>query len=58
MGAGGVIREFTMRDKKTSKRRGLLNKVKSWLKRPATFKMATFVVNVISLIIRAIDFSK
>ena len=37
---------------------GLLNKIKSWLKRPATFKMATFVLNVISLIISAIDFFK
>ena len=55
-GAGGVIREFTMRDKKTSIRRGLKNKAKAWLRRPATFRMASFVLNAISLIIRAIDF--
>ncbi|MHB1099471.1 MAG: hypothetical protein ACYCZR_07945 [Burkholderiales bacterium] len=47
-----------MRDLKTSKRRGLASKVWSWLRRPATFKAATFVLNVISLIARVIDHHK
>jgi len=55
---GGITEETTMRDLKTPKRRGVVNKAWSWLKRPATFKAASFVLNVISLIARAIDHFK
>ena len=44
-----------MNDLKTPKRRGVVRKVWSWLKRPATFKAASLVLNVISLIARVID---
>ena len=44
-----------MRDLKTSKRRGLASKAKSLLKRPGTFKMASFILNVINLVARVID---
>ena len=54
-GAGGITEEITMRDLKTSKRRGLASKAKSLLKRPGTFKMASFILNVINLVARVID---
>ena len=43
---------------KASKRQGLGNKAKSWLRRPATFKAAALVLNVISLIVIVIDHFK
>jgi hypothetical protein len=45
-----------MSDQKASKRWGLVSKVKSWLRRPGTFKMASFILNLYSLIVRIIDF--
>lgn len=57
-GVGGVTKESTMSDFKTSKRKKLVNKVKSWLKRPGTFKMASFILNVINLVARVIDHFK
>lgn len=47
-----------MRDLKTSKRRGLKSKARSWLKRPGTFKMASFILGVINLVARVIDHFK
>ncbi|MDQ1817746.1 hypothetical protein RBA41_31040 [Massilia sp. CCM 9210] len=47
-----------MRDLKASKRRGLVNKAKSWLRRPETFKIASFALNLINLLARAIDHFK
>jgi hypothetical protein len=55
---GGITEEITMRDLKTSKRRGPMSKAKSWLKRPGTFKMASFILNVINLAARVIDHFK
>jgi len=57
-GVGGITKEITMRDLKTSKRRGLAIKAKSWLKRPGTFKIASFILNVINLVARVIDHFK
>jgi hypothetical protein len=47
-----------MSDLKTPKRRGLLNKVVAWLKRPGTFKVASFILNLINLVARVIDHFK
>ena len=47
-----------MSELKASKRRWLVNKARSWLRRPVTFKAAVFVLNVISLIARVIDHFK
>lgn len=47
-----------MCDLKASKRRGLVNKARSWLRRPGTFKTASFVLNVINLVVRVIDHFK
>ncbi|MBC3907724.1 hypothetical protein [Undibacterium umbellatum] len=47
-----------MSDLKTSKRRGLVHRVKQLLKRPAIFKAAAFVLNLLSLIFRVIDHFK
>lgn len=47
-----------MIDLKASRRRGLMNKVKSWLRRPGTFKTAELVLSLISLVARAFDFFK
>ena len=45
-----------MCDQKASKRWGLAIKVRSWLRRPGTFRIASFVLNLFSLIVRIIDF--
>lgn len=50
-----ITREITMSDLNASKRRGFMNKIWCTLKRPATFKIAAFVVNVINLVVRALD---
>lgn len=47
-----------MYDLKTSKRRGLTNRVWSWLRHPATFKTAAFVLKAISLMLRVADLFK
>jgi hypothetical protein len=47
-----------MNRSKTSKRRGLMNKIWNWLKRPMTFKIASFLLNTINLLVRAIDHFK
>lgn len=47
-----------MRDLRTSERRGLVGKIKSWLRRRGTFRTAAFVLNVINLIARVIDMFK
>jgi hypothetical protein len=57
-GVGGITEEITMRDLKTSKRRGLVNKAKTWLRRPGTFKAASIVLNLINLVARVIDHFK
>lgn len=57
-GVGGVTKEITMSDLKASKRRGLANRAWSWLRHPATFKAAAFVLKAISLMLRAIDLFK
>lgn len=57
-GVGGVTKEITMYDLKTSKRRGLANRVWSRLRHPAMFKAATFVLKAISLTLRVIDLFK
>lgn len=44
-----------MCDLKTPKRRGVVNKTWSWLKRPVTFKVASFILNAINLIARVFD---
>jgi len=57
-GVGSITKELTMCDLKTSKRRGLVNKAKSWLRRPGTFKTASFVLNIVSLVVRVLDYFK
>lgn len=57
-GVGGVTKELTMSELKTSKRRGLIGKVKALLRHPVTFKMAAFVLNLITFILRVIDHFK
>lgn len=47
-----------MTDLKASQRRGLIRKVKLWLRRPATFKAGAFVLNIIDLIVRFINLFK
>jgi hypothetical protein len=36
-------------------RQGLARKVKSWFKRPATLKVAAFILNVVSVVIKIYD---
>jgi hypothetical protein len=47
-----------MSESRASKRRGLMSKIWRLFKRPMTFKMASFMLNVINLVVRAIDHFK
>ena len=47
-----------MADLKASKRRGLVHRVKLWLRRPATLKTGIFVLNVINLALRLLNLLK
>jgi hypothetical protein len=47
-----------MSDLKASKRRGFKSKIWRWLKRPIAFRVASFVLNVINLVVRAFDHFK
>lgn len=57
-GVSGITEEITMSDLKTPKRRGLVNKAVTWLRRPGTFKVASFILNLINLVARVIDHFK
>ena len=47
-----------MSDLRASRRLGLVRKVKLWLRRSSTFKIAVFILNIFSLIVRIIDLIK
>jgi len=59
-GVGGVTKKgSTMCSSlRTSKRRELVSKARALLRRPSTFKAASFVLNVINLVVRVIDHFK
>lgn len=47
-----------MSDRKASGWQGLMYRVKRWAKRPATLKVAIFILQVVNLILRIIGWLK